>query len=211
MLTLDTPHRHLLAVGLSLFPLAAHADCMTAQDLLAGVMIENGAETPKVELHLRTGPDTVSDWVPTDTGAVARTDRLYGVYTTQEATTKDGAGWETNYQITFDDPAAVPPPGPELNWTAKAVFFDGFDKIDVIVSYSLGKEDTITVDGCPYRVLPVEMTLQQFGDDATPVDPEIGRQLYFPDLGTSTYVNYVLPNVSEHDDRPPPRRIYRRP
>ena len=123
----------------------------------------------------------------------------------------DGFGRRFNYQITFDDPAAVPPPGPELNWTAKAVVFDGFDKIDVIVSYSLGKEDTITVDGCPYRVLPVEMTLQQFGDDATPVDPEIGRQLYFPDLGTSTYVNYVLPNVSEHDDRPPPRRIYRRP
>lgn len=210
MLTLDTSFRFVLAAGLCLLPLGARADCMTAMDLAAGFMVQN-AETGDVSLHLRQGPDLVSEYAFLTNGAVTRIDRLYGLYFSGEFTTEDGSTWVKGYQTTFEDPEAIPLPEPGLDWTAKATSFDGFDETQVIVSYTIGDVTTIAIDGCPYRVALAESTLQGFGDDANPETREITRALYFVDLGTSVTVNSILPGVKEDADSPPPARLYRRP
>ena len=177
-----------LLVCLAASALPAHADCLTAASLDAGVVFARA--DGRSGLAERRGADVFVDY---DTGPGPWTDERLGRFGIYETSTT---------QYFQDDPDAVgggstdaarrfsvKPPDPVAGggctgtvraqrWLHNAAWAGGYGyKVRYEASYVFQAEKTVKLSGCRYRAIPVEASFVASDDSHS------RRWLYFPDLG----------------------------
>ncbi len=179
--------RPVLAVCLALSPLAAAADCLTADSLTTGIVFKRAdgrsglaiARDGGVFIDYSTGPGTYTDERQTSMGIYETRQTLY---LSDEQLIGDG---DTVIDWTFRK--APPVPQPYESWKAKVATYvisynsseigynESKGKLEVV--YEFGERREVKLSGCTYAAMTVEATF--IGDTSGGTQ----RWIWFPDLG----------------------------